>query len=96
MSKGPRCHFSPFPALAATPVAGKTTDDYRIYASYRADMGKIFYGALKVQRLTDKRVLYPFDGCPIIGPFNDPTSAKQAALALGEKLVNADLKSPEM
>jgi hypothetical protein len=95
MSSGPRQRSTPFRATVILPVPAKSVDDYRVYASYRITMGKIFFGALKVQRMTDKRILFPFEGCPDIGPFGDPDSATRAALELAQRLIAGDLQSPE-
>jgi len=78
------------------PVPGKCAEDYRIYASYRISGDRKYYGTLRVQRIADKRLLYPFDGCPDIGPSDGPQPARQAALDLGAKLVAADIKNPEL
>jgi hypothetical protein len=51
--------------------------------------------ALKVVRLTDRRVLFPFEGCPEIGPFPDRQSAVDAAQQYGEQLALGDLQIPE-
>jgi hypothetical protein len=78
------------------PVPAQTANDYRVYASYRIGMGIIFFRALKLQRITDRRILFPFEGCPDIGPFDDPDSATQGALDLAQQLIAGDLKSPEL
>jgi hypothetical protein len=96
MSKGPRSRYTPFRVNTPTPIAGKTTDDYQIYASYRRGLGTTFFGTLKVQRTTDKRLLFPFDGCPVIGPFSESKSATQAAIELGEQIIESDLSTPEL
>jgi hypothetical protein len=68
-------------------------EDFVIYASYRESSAG-FWGTLKVVRTTDKRVLFPFDGCPEFGPFFDAGRAVAAAQAFGEKLVAADILHP--
>jgi hypothetical protein len=53
-------------------------------------------GALKVVRKTDSRLLFPFDGAPTIGPFDDKEEALRAAVALGDEIVDADIANPEL
>jgi hypothetical protein len=78
MAKGPRRTFSPFKSVAPQPVAGTSFEDFIIYASYRKSSAG-FWGTLKVVRTTDKRTLFPFDGCPEFGPFFDAEQAVAAA-----------------
>ncbi|WP_250454111.1 DUF6723 family protein [Caballeronia sp. ATUFL_M2_KS44] len=80
--------------LSAKP--GLTEDDYAIYASYRPHVSGAFVGTLKVVRLTDGRLLYPFDGADEIGPFTQKDDARNAAQARGKEIVEADLKMPEL
>ncbi|SAK91659.1 hypothetical protein AWB78_04945 [Caballeronia calidae] len=75
--------------------AGKSEEDYMIYASYRPHIGN-FFGTLKVVRQTDSRLLYPFDGADDIGPFPSKDAAKAAAAKLGGEIVEADLQDPEL
>jgi hypothetical protein len=75
---------------------GLTDDDYAIYASYRPHVSGAFVGTLKVVRLTDGRLLYPFDGAEEIGPFTLKDDAKNAAQARGKEIVEADLRMPEL
>lgn len=46
--------------------------------------------------MTDKRALFPFEGCPEIGPFQDRQTAIDAARKYGEQLALGDLKNPEL
>jgi hypothetical protein len=75
--------------------AGKSADDFAIYATYRIAHGR-FLGALKVVRKTDSRLLFPFDGAPTIGPYDTKEDALRAATALGAKIVKADIDNPEL
>jgi hypothetical protein len=52
-------------------------------------------GTLKVVRKRDKRVLYPFDGCASIGPYESSDDARRAAETLGQRIVEADIANPE-
>ena len=95
MAQGPRKNFTQFKAVLQPAIQGRSLADFRIYASYRGVPGQ-FYGTLKVVRLTDKRVLFPFEGCPEMGPFVDPQSAVDAAQRYGEQLASGDLQNPEL
>lgn len=69
--------------------------DFDIYASYVVNATGMHIGTLKVVRKRDKRVLYPFDGCETIGPFESSEDARRAAEALGTRIVEADIANPE-
>ncbi|SAK44053.1 hypothetical protein AWB79_00766 [Caballeronia hypogeia] len=70
-------------------------EDFDIYASYVVNATGMHIGTLKVVRKRDKRVLYPFDGCETIGPFESSEDARRAAVVLGERIADADLANPE-
>jgi hypothetical protein len=69
--------------------------DYQVYATYRRTGSGTFMGDLKVVRMTDSRVLFPFDGAPAIGPFKVASDALEAARFRGAEIVAADLANPE-
>lgn len=69
-------------------------DDYKIYASYRL-IGGLYFGTLKVVRVTDLRVLFPFEGAPELGPYVTSDEAKEASQRLGTELAYGDLAHPE-
>jgi len=50
---------------------------------------------LKVVRLTDKRVIYPFQGCADMPLFEEAAEAKQFAEEYGQTLVDGDIAVPE-
>jgi hypothetical protein len=95
MAQGARKIFMQFKAVLQPAIPGRALTDFPIYASYRGVPGQ-FYGTLKVVRLTDKRVLFPFEGCPEIGPFLNRQSAVDAAQRYGEQLASGDLLNPEL
>lgn len=69
-------------------------EDYEVAASFRRTMtGTV--PTLKVIRLSDKRVIYPFRGCPDMPLCADPQSAKNFAEVYGWQLVNGDIAVPE-
>ena len=85
-----------YPTKARTPTAGRTVDDFEVYASYRGSAGSGFYGTLKVVRKTDGRLLFPFEGAETIGPFSSSTEAIEAARLRGNAVVIADIACPEL
>jgi len=95
MAQHPRQNFAQLEAVLQPAIPEKSLADFRIYASYRGVPGQ-FHGTLKVVRLTDKRVLFPFEGCPDIGPFSERQAALDAAQEYGERLALGDLQNPEL
>ena len=83
-----------FPSKCPQPTPGRSEEDYRVYASYRPGTSGRFMGTLKVVRVTDGRLLYPFHGAEAIGPFETREAAKNAAKQGGMEIVKADLRSP--
>ncbi|MET3232879.1 UNVERIFIED_ORG: hypothetical protein ABIC54_005087 [Burkholderia sp. 1263] len=69
--------------------------DYQIYATYRRTPSGAFMGDLKVVRMIDDRLIFPFDGAPPIGPFDTASEARDSARAKGAEIVAADLANPE-
>jgi hypothetical protein len=84
----------PMPRTQPTSEAG-AYEGFDIYASYVVNATGMHIGTLKVVRKRDKRVLYPFDGCETIGPFESSEDARHAAEALGVRIVEADIANPE-
>lgn len=82
------------PRTRPTSEAG-AYEGFEIYASYVVNATGMHIGTLKVVRKRDRRVLYPFDGCEIIGPFESSDDARRAAEALGLRIVEADIANPE-
>jgi len=69
-------------------------ENYAVTASFHRTMGGIV-PTLKVIRLSDKRVIYPFRGCADMPLCEDPQSAKNFAEVYGWQLVNGDIAIPE-
>ncbi|SDR62733.1 hypothetical protein SAMN05445850_8395 [Paraburkholderia tuberum] len=67
---------------------------YEVVASSRRTINGAV-PTLKVTRLYDKRVIYPFCGCPDMPLFDDPQSAKNFAEVYGWQLVKGDIAVPE-
>ncbi|SAL15994.1 hypothetical protein AWB73_00776 [Caballeronia turbans] len=84
----------PMPRTTLNSEAG-IYEGFDIYASYVVNATGMHIGTLKVVRKRDKRVLYPFDGCETIGPFESSEDARRAAEELGRRIVTADIANPE-
>lgn len=67
---------------------------YRIAASSRRT-GAHSIPTLKIMRMHDKRVIYPFDGCPDMPLFSDSEAARQFAQTYAAQLVVGDIAVPE-
>ena len=93
---GKRPKLALFPTKRVPPAPGATEDDFRIYASYRGTTASGYYGTLKVVRMTDGKLLYPFDGVEQIGPFPSKAEATAAAHRRGDEIVSGDLVNPEL
>lgn len=52
-------------------------------------------GCLRSSGKTDNRLLFPFDGAPTIGPFDEKADALSAAATLGVAIVDADIANSE-
>lgn len=72
-----------------------STDDYRIYVTARRNSNGSFNGELIVQRATDGKIPFPFDGAPAMGPFATMEEARVQSMAFGRRIVAADLATPE-
>ncbi|WP_323123580.1 DUF6723 family protein [Burkholderia alba] len=84
------------PAIAKTQIQHDKpgVESYAVTASFHRTMGGIV-PTLKVIRLSDKRVIYPFCGCADMPLCEDPQSAKHFAEVYGRQLVNGDIAIPE-
>ncbi len=85
-----------YPTRKSPPRPAASEDDFRIYASYRGSKTAGYLGTLKVVRVTDGRLLYPFDGADAIGLYSTKEEAIRAAQQRGEEIVSADLACPEL
>ncbi|SOE94439.1 hypothetical protein SAMN05414139_07264 [Burkholderia sp. D7] len=70
-------------------------EDFAVYASYQINAGGLFVGTLKVIGKTDGRLLFPFQGAPVLGPYPSREEARQAAVTRGEQIVANDIANPE-
>ncbi len=85
------------PAVAQVSPASNphpARDNYLVSASSRrTSSGTV--PTLKVVRVTDKRIIYPFQGCADMPLFEEPADAKQFADDYGWQLVDGDIAVPE-
>jgi hypothetical protein len=74
-----------------------TLDDneYAAFVACDSTSDGRYIGRLKVIRKSDKRILFPFDGAPVIGPFEEQDDARRAATDLARRLIEADRAMPE-
>jgi hypothetical protein len=70
-------------------------DDFEIFASYHGTGDGRYVGGLKVVRKADRKLLFPFDGAPEIGPYATADEARRAAINYGREIVAADRAAPE-
>ncbi len=85
---GRRREEVPIPAVRAP------RDNYHVaVSSRRTSSGTI--PTLKIVRLSDKRVIYPFTGCADMPLFEDAQSARLYAETYGWQLVDGDIAVPE-
>jgi hypothetical protein len=89
----PRLKFTV--AAGAMDAIGDPGAGYRIYAGYQRTPAGGYVGTLKVVRLRDSKLLYPFDGVSEIGPCSTGSEARRAAERVGGNVVLADTRSPE-
>ncbi|MGA7811385.1 DUF6723 family protein [Caballeronia sp.] len=76
---------------ADKPVA---SSNYNVAASSRRAAGGTM-PTLRVVRVSDKRVIYPFVGCADMPLFADAQSARDYAERYGASLVDGDIAVPE-
>ena len=76
------------------PIIARESENYEVAASFR----RTFSGAvptLKVVRISDKRIIYPFRGCADMPICADAETARAFAEAYGAQLVSGDIAVPE-
>jgi hypothetical protein len=93
--KKPKLSFSRATLAARNTSCPPTESDFEIYASYQVNAAGLYVGTLKVVRKTDGRLLFPFAGAPVIGPFATRQEARSAADHVGNQIVAGDISNPE-
>jgi hypothetical protein len=71
-----------------------TWANYSVAASSRRATGGTV-PTLRIVRLSDKRIIYPFTGCADMPLFPDAQSARDYAERYGASLVEGDIAVPE-
>ncbi|KFX61914.1 DUF6723 family protein [Paraburkholderia fungorum] len=69
--------------------------DFEIFATYHGTSDGRYVGGLKVIRKSDRKILFPFEGAPQIGPYATPAQAREAAVEYGRHIIATDRASPE-
>ncbi|WP_213779798.1 DUF6723 family protein [Caballeronia sp. dw_276] len=89
-----------YPSSLDHPRAASSSDKSAVHSNYnvavssrRATGGTM--PTLRVTRLSDKRVIYPFVGCADMPLFPDAQSARDYAEQYGASLVEGDIAVPE-
>jgi hypothetical protein len=70
-------------------------EDYDVICGQKVDGLGRYIGYLKIRRKTDGKVIYPFEGCTVPGPFTTAEDARNAARVLANELVDHDIARPE-
>jgi hypothetical protein len=70
-------------------------EDYEIACGQKVNALGRYIGYLRIRRKTDGKLIYPFDGCEVPGPFATPDEARRAAQAMADELVQLDIAAPE-
>ncbi|MFP3707980.1 HAMP domain-containing sensor histidine kinase [Paraburkholderia sp. SIMBA_009] len=98
----PSRFLSGFPSMSrdmehtlAVTTAVLRPDDYEVSCGQKVNALGSYIGYLRVRRKTDGKLIYPFDGCAVPGPFATPDEARRAALSMAQELVRLDIASPE-
>ncbi|MCI0151743.1 hypothetical protein KNO81_38495 [Paraburkholderia sediminicola] len=72
-----------------------TDGGFEIYVTYHSTSDGRYVGGLRVLRKSDRKILFPFDGAPEIGPYATPAEAREAAVAYGRQIIATDRGVPE-
>lgn len=70
-------------------------EDYEVICGQRINARGQYIGELRIRRTADGKVIYPFDGCKVPGPFETAEEARHATRQLAEELVRQDVANPE-
>lgn len=81
---------------SATNSAGRLRpEDYDVVCGQKVNGLGRYIGYLRIRRKPDGKLIYPFDGCQVPGPFATGEEARRAACEMAEELVRLDIASPE-
>lgn len=70
-------------------------EDYDVVCGQKVNALGRYIGYLRIRRKPDGKLIYPFDGCQVPGPFATGEEARRAACEMAEELVRLDIASPE-
>ncbi|WP_027816399.1 DUF6723 family protein [Paraburkholderia bannensis] len=70
-------------------------EDYEVVCGQKVNALGRYIGYLRIRRKPDGKLIYPFDGCQVPGPFATGEEARRAACEMADELVRLDIASPE-
>jgi hypothetical protein len=70
-------------------------DDYEVVCGHCVNALGHYIGLLRIRRKTDGKIIYPFDGCEVPGPYATGAEARSAARTLADELLRLDIERPE-
>ncbi|CAM2159404.1 conserved protein of unknown function (plasmid) [Pararobbsia alpina] len=76
------------------PRAPTHVDDYLIDVACWGSWSQHF-ARVKIRRKTDGKVIFPFEGAAVVGPFSSAGEAREKGEQFARDLVYADIKNPE-
>ena len=53
------------------------------------------FAKVKIKRMTDGKIIFPFDGSETVGPFDTADEARYAGQMMARRLVDGDIDKPE-
>ena len=53
------------------------------------------FAKVKIKRVTDGKIIFPFDGSETPGPFDTADEARHAGQVMAHRFVEGDIKNPE-
>jgi hypothetical protein len=80
---------------SAIPAGDFRREDYDVVCGQKVNALGRYIGYLRIRRIPDGKLIYPFDGCQVPGPFATGDEARHAACEMAEELIRLDIASPE-
>lgn len=69
--------------------------DYEVVCRPRVSILGNYAADLRIRRKTDRKLIYPHDGCRVPGVFDAPKDGRVAALELAHEVIRLDIEYPE-